>query len=156
VKAKQQKPIVVPMGEGKRLNVLGETIICRVSSGDTNGAYSVNEEVTPPQGGPPLHVHHREDEMFYVLEGECKVQCGDQTFTANKGFLAILPRNIPHGFQNVGTTPSKVLVTIMPGGFERFFEEVSQMPADGPSDMKKVIAIAQKYELELLPQSHGS
>ena len=53
MQARQQKPT----GEGKRLNVLGETIICRVLSAETNGAYSVNEEVTPPQGGPPLHVH---------------------------------------------------------------------------------------------------
>ena len=58
MQARQQKPIVVPTGEGKRLNVLGETIIRRVLSAETDGAYSVNEEVTRPQGGPPLHVHH--------------------------------------------------------------------------------------------------
>ena len=118
--ARQQKPIVVPMGEGKRLNVLAETINCKVSSAETNGAYSVVEEVTPPQGGPPLHVHQREDEMFYVLEGECKVQCGDQTFNANKGSLAILPRNMPHGFQNVGPKASTILVIITPGDLRGF------------------------------------
>jgi hypothetical protein len=67
--------------------------------------------------------------------------------------LAILPRNIPHGFRNVGLKPSKILIMIRPGGFERFFEDVSQLPADSPTDMERVNAIARKYELELLPPS---
>lgn len=149
----QQKPIIVPVGEGRRLNVLGEVITCKVTSAETNGAYSVVEEVTPPQGGPPLHVHQHEDEMFYILEGVCEVQCGHQTFKATQGSLAILPRNIPHGFRNIGTTSSKILVTISPGGFERFFEEVSQLLTDKPPDMGRIMAIARKYDLELLPPS---
>jgi mannose-6-phosphate isomerase-like protein (cupin superfamily) len=136
METRQQKPIVVPAGEGKLLSVLGELIMCKVTSGETNGAYSVVEEVTPPQGGPPLHVHQHEDEMFYILEGVCEVRCGDQTFKATKGSLAILPRKIRHGFRNIGSTPSKILVTITPGGSERFFEEVSRLPTDRPPDME--------------------
>jgi hypothetical protein len=74
---------------------------------------------------------------------------------ATKGSLAILPRKIPHGFRNIGSTPSKILVTITPGGFERFFEEASKLPTDRPPDMEKVMAMAQKYSLELLPPSQG-
>jgi quercetin dioxygenase-like cupin family protein len=155
VQTRPQEPIVVPAGEGKLLSVLGEIITCKVTSGETHGAYAVVEEVTPPQGGPPLHIHQYEDEMLYILDGECEVQCGDQTFKATKGSLAILPRKIPHGFRNVGTTPSKILVTITPGGFERFFEEVSRLPTDRPPDMEKIMAVAQKYHLELLPPSQG-
>jgi quercetin dioxygenase-like cupin family protein len=155
METRPQQPIVVPAGEGTRLSVLGEIITCKVTSGDTHGAYAVVEAVTPPQGGPPLHMHHDEDEMFYLLEGECEVQCGDQTFKATTGALAILPRKIPHGFRNIGTTPSKILVTITPGGFERFFEEVSRLPRDRPPDMDKIMAIARNYHLELLPPSPG-
>ena len=93
--------------------------------------------------------------MFYVLEGECEVQCGDRTFKATKGSLAILPRKVPHGFRNIGTAPSRILVTITPGEFERFFEEVSQLPVEGPPDLEKVMAIARKYDLELLPPPEG-
>jgi quercetin dioxygenase-like cupin family protein len=150
-----QQPIIVPAGEGTRLSVLGEIMTCKVTSGDTHRAYAVVEVVTPPQGGPPLHLHHHEDEMFYLLEGECEVQCGDQTFTATTGALVILPRKIPHRFRNIGTTPSKILVTITPGGFERFFEEVSRLPRDQPPEMDKIMAIAQHYHLELLPPSPG-
>ena len=115
------QPIVVPPGEGTGWQVLGEIMTRKIASGETGGAYAVVEEVTPPQGGPPLHCHRHEDELFYVLEGELDVQCGDRRFTASSGTVAVFPRDIPHTFHNRSATPSRVVVIIMPGGFEQLF-----------------------------------
>ncbi len=146
----QQQAVILSAAEGKVLSVLGQTITCKVRSEDTQGAYSVIEQLAPPQSGPPLHIHYHEDEILYILEGTWEIQLRNQTFTATKGTIATLPRNIPHTFKNVGSSPSKVLVTIIPGGFERFFEEVNQLPPASPPDIERVKAIARKYELEFL------
>lgn len=72
-----------------------------------------------------------------------------------EGSLAILPRGVPHGFRNVGTTPGKILETITPAGFEKYFEELSQQPTDRPPHMEAIIAIAQRYWSGLdRPQTH--
>ena len=154
METKEQKPIIVAASQGKVLSVMGETITCKISGDDTHGAYAVVEQVSPPQGGVPLHIHQREDEIFYILEGEYEICCGDQTFKATEGSLAILPRGVPHGFRNVGTTPGKILETITPAGFEKYFEELSQQPTDRPPNMEAIIAIAQRYGLEYLPPSN--
>ena len=72
-----------------------------------NGAYSVTEDVTPPGGGAPPHIHHRENEMFYVLEGEFEFRCGDRVFNATKDALVALPKEIPHALKNTGNAPGK-------------------------------------------------
>jgi mannose-6-phosphate isomerase-like protein (cupin superfamily) len=147
---KEEKPIAVSPGEGKQLNVLGEVVTCKVTGDDTAGAYTAVEEVTPVSGGQPLHVHQDEDEMLYILDGEYEVQNGDRTFKAGRGSVVAFPKTIPHRFQNVATTPSKLLATFTPGGFERFFEEASEISAEKP-DMEKLTGIFHKYHLELLP-----
>lgn len=150
MEAEHQKAIFVSTGQGKVLNVMGETIICKVTGEDTNGAYSVVEQVSPAQGGVPLHVHQHEDEMFYILEGDYEIRCGEQTFMATKGSLAILPRGIPHEFRNIGTTPGRILETITPAGFEKYFEELNQLPTDVQTDKAQIVTIARKYGLEYL------
>jgi mannose-6-phosphate isomerase-like protein (cupin superfamily) len=89
-------PIFIKPGEGKVLDVLGEMLTIKVSGKDTGGTYAVIEEVSPPSGGPPLHLHHREDEAFYVLEGEYEIQCGDDKFIASPGTFVLAPNKIPH------------------------------------------------------------
>jgi mannose-6-phosphate isomerase-like protein (cupin superfamily) len=99
----------------------------------------------PPKGGPPLHVHEREDELFYVVEGHYLFQCGDQSVQVSQGGLVYLPKGIPHGFRNIGSTPGVLLNTITPGGFEQFFAEIDELPKDQPLDREKVNAIAAEY-----------
>src|SRR5215831_16885120 len=96
-------------GEGRILQVLGSTITVKLAGEQTDGKYAVIEEASPVGGGPPLHIHHQEDELFYVQEGEVEFQLGEQHFRAKAGSVAFLPRNLAHTFRNVGTTPSKVL-----------------------------------------------
>jgi len=143
-------PIVLQPDEGKLLDVLGEIITVKVAGEDTGGEYTILHEVSPPQGGPPLHLHHREDEAFYVLEGEYEVRCGENKIRATPGSFILAPREIPHTFRNIGSGPSKVLVIATPAGIEKFFEELSELAKQGPPDIEKVKEIAERYEIELM------
>ena len=148
--SERHESMVIPPGEGTVWHVLGETITRKVASGETGGAYAIVEEVTPPQGGPPLHSHRHEDEVFYVLEGELEVQCGDQRCMAAAGTVAVLPKNVPHTFRNCGPSPSRVLVLILPGGFERFFAGVDALATAGNLDMDAVMHLAEQHGLAIV------
>ncbi len=143
-------PIVLQPGEGKVLDVLGEFLTIKVSGEDTDGAYTVIQEVSPPSGGSPLHLHHKEDEAFYVLEGEYEIQCGDDKIIASPGTFVFAPRKIPHIFRNVSASKGKILAIVTPAGIEKFFEELSEAAKQGPLDLGTVKEIAWKYEIELI------
>ena len=110
-------PIVHPPGSSKVVGVLGGQSTFKVLSEQTGGAYARLEQQVPPGQGPPLHVHRHETEIFYVLEGLFEITLGDRTVEAPPGALAVGPRDIPHTFRNVGPTPSKLLLTVIPGRF---------------------------------------
>lgn len=150
MEAIRQGPVIVLPKLKQELSVRGSKIIARVRSNDTDGEYSVVEETMPPGAGTPFHVHRREDEIFYVLEGEFEIQCGERTFIASKGDHGVAPRNVPHAHRNVGTTPATILVTLRPGGFEGYFDEIDALPRDVPADLEQVRLIARKYKVELL------
>jgi len=146
-------PIVLQPDDGKLLNVLGDTVTIKITGEDTDGVYTVVQTVSPPQGGPPLHLHHREDEAFYVLEGEFEVQCGENKIRAVPGSFVFAPRGIPHTIRNINSGSSKVLILATPAGVEKFFEELSELASQGPPDIEKVKEIAQRYEIELMLHS---
>src|ERR1051326_5506019 len=79
------QPVVIAPGEGTHLEVLGDLITLLVSGKQTNGAFTVLSQTSPPGGGTPLHTHHNEDEALYVLNGEYEIQCGDRTVRAGAG-----------------------------------------------------------------------
>jgi quercetin dioxygenase-like cupin family protein len=138
-------------GEGRVLRIFGgEVITFKAGTDDTGGAFTLYQTVLPPQGGPPRHVHHREDEAFYVLEGELLFQVGDQELKAGPGTYLWAPRDIPHTFKNTGSTPAKLLVLITPAGFERFMAEFASLPLDQPPDPQKMKVIGAKYGLEFV------
>ncbi len=147
----------IPSGEGKSVWLVGDLITVKVTSEDTEGVFSVLEETTPPQGGPPPHIHHQEDEWIYVLEGEVELLVGDRTIRDTAGASAYAPRGILHTFKNVGTSSSRVLAVITPGGFEGFFLEAGE-PATGGSpapegepDVGRIVEIGRRYGLEIPP-----
>lgn len=125
-------------------------ISIKAAGKDTGGAFTIIHEVSPPTGGPPLHLHRREDEAFYVLEGEYEIQCGDEKFKATIGSFIFAPRNIQHTFRNISAGPGKVLVIVSPAGIEKFFEELSELAKQGPPDLSKVKEMAESYEIELM------
>jgi mannose-6-phosphate isomerase-like protein (cupin superfamily) len=149
----------VRRGEGRSLWVLGELITFKTTSERTGGAYSLFEVISQPRGGRPPHVQHREDESFWVLEGEYEFLVEGNTMRVGAGFLLYVPKGTLHAHKNVGDKPSRMLVNQTPGGLhERFFEEIgepamdgSEPPTEGPQDMERIVAIAVKYGIEIAP-----
>jgi mannose-6-phosphate isomerase-like protein (cupin superfamily) len=90
---------------------------------DTGGAFSVLHLVAEPMSGPPLHMHTREDEWFYILKGEMTFQVDQRRFTAGPGTSVFAPRNIPHTWQNCTNEPVEAIGLITPAQFEDFFSE---------------------------------
>ena len=148
-------PKVVPPGAGKALHVLSDVVMSLVVGADTGGAYAVQQQATRPGGGPPLHRHSREDEGFFVLEGEYEFRVGEQTFRAGPGTFVFGPRGIPHTFKCVGPGPGKIQVILSPPGFEEFFVELNELLGQGRPDMEQVVALARKYGVELFGAPPG-
>jgi mannose-6-phosphate isomerase-like protein (cupin superfamily) len=109
-------PIIPPMG--------GEGTI-KAHTRNTNGSLTVFEFLVPPKQGPGLHIHEREDEIWYVLEGEFRFKAGEDMFWASAGSFVFGPRGVPHAFQNVGDTPGRFVAVCTPSGAERFFEQLA-------------------------------
>ena len=158
MEANQRAAIHVPESEGKMLWVADELMTFKASGEDTGGAYSLTDSVVPPRGGPPPHVHHREDEAFWVLEGELEVQVDENIFRAEAGSFVHLPKGIVHTYENVGTEPARFLTLMVPAGLEKFFEEVGKPGSDASSpppfeqeDIDELLAVAPKYGVEILP-----
>lgn len=139
-------------GEGKSVWVVGDRYTFLAIGEDTGGAYALIHATVPPQGGPPPHVHRREDETFYVLEGELTFQADGRTFELKPGAFITLPKGSLHTFKNIGTTTAKMLITVNPAGLEQFFAEVghgTQEEPVTPAAVEKLVAIASKYGLEI-------
>lgn len=157
--SKGQSRIHTASGEGESVWLVGDLIEVKLSAEDTGGAYSMIEETTPPGGGPPPHLHRDEDEAFCVLEGEVEFLLGEGTIPAAAGTCVHIPKGTLHTFKNVGTSPSRVLGVITPGGFERFFLEAGEPATEGSSapegepDVGRIVEIGQRYGLEIPPPS---
>lgn len=131
----QPIPVMAPTTRDRKALIVGSLrVTCLLTSEETDGAYSLFEIITPPHDqGPPPHTHTREDEAFYVLEGEHVVVIDGREIRGGPGSWMFAPRNIPHGFRNDGDVPSRVLMFASPGGFEKFFEACG-IPAASPDE----------------------
>jgi quercetin dioxygenase-like cupin family protein len=128
----------------------GETWI-RATAAQTGGALGVIEQVMPVGVESPYHVHHAEDESFYVIDGAVRFFSGEQSWLAGPGGFAFLPRDIPHGFRVEGDGPARVVILVTPGGFDSFVAELSEpTPPAGPPDLATVIKVAAGYNIEIL------
>jgi quercetin dioxygenase-like cupin family protein len=133
------------------LDVLGEPGLVKLAGEDTRNAVAVLQFTVPKLSGPPLHRHSREDEWFYVIDGELTFEVDGQRFTAGPGASAFAPRGAAHTYQNFRDEPAHILVTETPAGLERFFEEVSAHNKGlSQPDFARVGQLAQSYGLELL------
>ena len=145
------KNIAVPFGEGRSIEVLpGETVTFKAVSADTDGAYTLIEVIDEPQSGPPLHLHRREDEAFYILEGTFAFQIGDRAMTAIAGWFMTAPKGVPHSYKNIGTTPARMLTLFVPAGIENFFEDLSKLTAAGTLDIDSIVAVSAKQGIEVV------
>jgi len=149
--AKFMNPIQVPAGGGQSVNILGIPMLIRLHGRDTGGTLSVVESHDVPGGGPPPHIHHREDETFQILEGDYEFMVGGKTILAQPGTTLFAPRGIAHTYRYLGNSTGKLMCTITPAGFEGFFEEIDALTPQQQSDIPRVLEIAKKFGLEILP-----
>jgi mannose-6-phosphate isomerase-like protein (cupin superfamily) len=157
MKANQRQAVHLAEGEGKMLWVADELMTFKVSSEDTGGMYSLTDSLVPPQGEVPPHIHYREDEAFWVLEGELEILVGEDTFRVEAGSFVQLPKGVWHTYKNVGMRPARFLTLMVPAGVEKFFEEVgkpatdpSSPPPFGEEDIERFLAVAPRYGVEIL------
>jgi len=125
---------------------------------DTGGQFALMEQLARKGNVPPRHIHHREDEMFYVVEGEMTFFIGDETFKATPGTMVFAPRDVAHSF-TIDSEQVRILVMIAPAGAEGFFKECSvpapsmtvPPPAETPySEIQKMMALAPSYGFEFV------
>ena len=164
METRDQGVVRIPPGEGETLWVLGDFVAFKADG--ESASLSVFEGLIPPEGGPPPHIHYRQEEAFYVLEGTFSFLSGDKTIEAEPGSFMWIPRGTLHTFKNTGAQSGRVLVTsTFPGSHERFFRMVGvpvsdkasfEPPADSP-DMEKVLASAERNDIHfVLPEeTHG-
>ena len=143
--------------EGEAFWVLNMLETIKISGADTGGEYGLVEIVGRKGDGPPWHVHHEDDEWFYVLEGEWTVYVGDAALNLSPGSFAFAPKGVPHTFV-AETEGAKALVGIKPFQFEGFMREVGRPatervlppPLDAPPDMKAMHAAAARHGFDIL------
>jgi mannose-6-phosphate isomerase-like protein (cupin superfamily) len=146
----------VPDGEGLALWFTTNRVTIKASGRSTGGAFSLWEALVAPRSSPPLHVHHREDESFWVLEGLVSFRCGQDTFTAGPGSFVFLPRDIPHTFVAEGDTPARMLGLATPGGLDEFFvaggrdPEHDGLPPAAPPDIALLQRISERFGNEIV------
>lgn len=125
------KGFKVEKGKGRGLEglkILGGTFDCKVSGQDTNGQLCIFDTLRSNKGGPPLHLHHNQDEWFYVVKGAFIIQVGDEKFTLQEGDSVFGPRKIPHSFSKISEGEAQLLVMFQPAGsMEAFFREREQL-----------------------------
>jgi mannose-6-phosphate isomerase-like protein (cupin superfamily) len=111
------------------------TLTFKVSTADTGGALMVCEIAHSAEGGPPRHVHHNQDEWFYVTEGVYVIEIGDELSRLNPGDSAFGPRRVPHGWAHIGNEPGRITFVTAPAGrLEAFFLEITKADAMAPQD----------------------
>jgi mannose-6-phosphate isomerase-like protein (cupin superfamily) len=150
-------PIALKQGEGEALWFFGALAIVKTSSETTAGRVTVIEHLAPEGSGPPVHVHHREDEWFYVIEGELTFWVGGRIIKAPMGSFVYGPRDIPHTFK-VTSPQARSLVVTEPAGFEKFMRALGEPAAANtipPASVQlpsrdRIMAAAAEFGLEIL------
>jgi mannose-6-phosphate isomerase-like protein (cupin superfamily) len=149
--------ILLNQGEGNSFWVLGDLYTFKVAGKQTNGAFTVVDQIIQPQSGPPPHVHHREDEAFYVLEGRFSFLCGDKQRVFEAGSFVYVPKGTLHTFKNIEEQQGRLLVTITPAGLEEFFYAIgtpavnqTPPPALDPGVIEKVMQLAKDYQMDIV------
>jgi quercetin dioxygenase-like cupin family protein len=151
------KPVAVPSDEGEARWWFGGLAVIKATAADTGGQMTIVEMTEPPGAEAPLHVHHREDEGFWVLEGDVTFEVGDATIEAHAGDYAFGPRHIPHRYA-VGATGCRMLFICTPAGFEDLVIAMSEPagsrtlppPSEEEPDLERIAAIAEAHGAELL------
>lgn len=150
-------PHAVPAGDGEARWWFGALAVVKATAADTGGKFCIVEVTEAPGAEAPLHVHHREDEAFWVLEGDVTIEVGDTTIQAAAGDYAFGPRDVPHRY-TVGPAGCRMLFICIPGGFENLVRDMSEPadrrelppPMEQEPDWDRAAAVAEAYGCEFL------
>ena len=143
--------VVLGEAEGLRLQSgPGRDLIFKVTGEDTGGALDYFIVQVAPHGGPPLHVHHFQEETIHVLKGRYKIRIGEENFIVGEGGFAYLPSKVPHAFLNLTDEPGEVIVVYTPGGGHKFYEELGPLSRSGTASRQEIAAVFEKYGMTLL------
>jgi quercetin dioxygenase-like cupin family protein len=152
-----RQPIVRKTSEGTTFAVAGDVYRFLAVGAETDGKYALWEAIVPPGGGPPPHVHSREEEGFYVIEGAITLRVGEETIIASAGMFANMPVGTPHSFKNESAYPARMLISVAPAGLERMFFEfgvplpqgATTAPPTTREEIAKLLAVAPNYGIEI-------
>jgi quercetin dioxygenase-like cupin family protein len=155
-------PTVKKPGEGRTFAVVGDVYRFLATGEDTNGKYAMWEALVPPGGGPPPHVHSREEESFYILEGEITFTVDGKPLVATAGMFANMPVGMPHSFKNESGKPARMLISVAPAGLEKMFFEFGVPLEEGATtalpptkeEIEKLLVVAPKYGIEIRLPGH--
>lgn len=157
-----RQPALRSGADGRTLAVVGDVYRFLATGEDTDGKYAMWEAVVPPGGGPPPHVHSREEEGFYVLEGEVTLTVGGERRVVTAGMFANMPVGTPHSFKNESDEPARMLISVAPAGLERMFFEVgvpvpqgaTTAPPPTKAEIETVLEAAPRYGIEIKQPGH--
>jgi quercetin dioxygenase-like cupin family protein len=157
-----QKPTIRSPAQGRTVAVVGDVYRFLATGEDTNGKYALWEAIVPAGGGPPAHVHSREEEGFVILQGEITFTVNGERIVAKAGTFANMPVGTPHSFRNESSKPAKMLISVAPAGLEAMFFEVGVPLAEGVAtalpptkeEIEKLLAVAPKYGIEIKLPGH--
>ena len=139
-------------GEAVTLQTIGVRFM--IPGADSDARFSLVEHPMPPRAlAAPLHLHTREDEYSFVLEGRMGALLGDDVVEAGPGDLVFKPRNQWHTFWNAGDEPCRILEIISPAGFEHFFEEIVDLGGPAVADPEALARLNARYRLEMQPDT---
>lgn len=154
-------PILRSPTEGRTIAVVGDLYRFLATGEETNGKYAMFEAIVPPGGGPPPHTHSREEESFYILEGEITFSVGDRQVVATAGTFANMPVGSLHSFKNTTDRTARMIISVAPAGLENMFLEVGQPvnlgetpPPPTKAEIDKLLAIAPKCGVEIRLPRH--
>lgn len=151
----QVVPYSVPLGDGPAVWFAGSLVVLKATGEDTDGSFSLVEQLAPAGFGPPLHVHFETDELFCVLDGSATFWVGDETLSAPAGAVVYLPHGVPHTFR-VEEDDTRLYQFAYPPGFEHFFEAVGEpaprreLPPPTEPDVEAMAAVAGEFGFEIL------
>jgi quercetin dioxygenase-like cupin family protein len=153
--------IIKQPGAGRTIAVVGDLYRFLATGEETDGKYAMFEAIVPPGGGPPPHIHSREEESFYVLEGEITFTVGDKQIVATADTFANMPIGSLHSFKNATDKTTRMIVSVAPAGLEKMFFEVGQPvklgetpPPPTEADIEKLLAVAPNYGIEIRVPGH--
>lgn len=157
-----RQPTLNKPPKGRTVAVVGDVYRFLATGEDTNGRYALWEALVPPGGGPPPHVHSREEEGFYVLEGEITFTVNGERVVAPAGTFANMPVGTPHSFKNESDRPAKMLISVAPAGVEKMFFEVGVPLDEGATtalpptreEIERLLAVAPRYGIEIRVPGH--